>query len=238
MRNIRILTMNIQAQAWPAGPHSDAEWRAKAAVKALDPGNFAFDEHPDVVVFNEADNEDAKEILETGLKDMYPHFIVSFNGGSGDLNDGGLAIFSKFELRELPPSDNNFSNNRSRFYPYQSGLFYPMSASDDGLAEKGVAIVQISTGLHFEVVTIALTHLQAFYEEVGEHHVIRLRQLKVIEGALIELIGAPEDNANWDKVIVLGDLNIRGDTPPYSTDGHGEWTNVFINNGGPYKNAS
>ena len=105
MRNIRILTMNIQAQAWPAGPHSDAEWRAKAAVKALDPINFSFDEHPDIVVFNEADNEDAKEILETGLKDMYPHFIVSFNGGSGDLNDGGLAIFSKFEFRELPPSD-------------------------------------------------------------------------------------------------------------------------------------
>ncbi|UJP05775.1 MAG: endonuclease/exonuclease/phosphatase family protein [Nitrosomonas sp.] len=238
MRNIRILTINIQAQAWPAGPHSDAEWRAHAVVKALDPGNFAFDEHPDVVVFNEADNEDAKEILETGLKNIYPHYIVSFNGGSGDLNDGGLAIFSKFEFRELPPSDNNFSNNRSRFYPYISGLFYPMSASDDGLAEKGVAIVQISTGLHFEVVTIALTHLQAFYEEVGEHHTIRLRQLKVIEGALIELIGAPEDNANWDKVIVLGDLNIRGDTPPYSTDGHGEWTNVFINNGGPYNNAS
>lgn len=242
MRHIRILTMNIQAQAWPAGPHSDAEWRAKTAVKALDPGNFAFDEHPDVVVFNEADNEDAKEILETGLKDMYPHFIVSFNGGSGDLNDGGLAIFSKFEFRELPPSDYNFSNNRSRFYPYDSvgipGMFYPMSASDDGLAEKGVAIVQISTGLHFEVVTIALTHLQAFYEEVGEHHTIRLRQLKVIEAGLIDLIGAPEDNGNWDKVIVLGDLNIRGDTPPYSTEGHGEWTNVFINNGGPYNNAS
>lgn len=242
MRHIRILTMNIQAQAWPAGPHSDAEWRAKAAVKALDPGNFAFDEHPDVVVFNEADNEDAKEILETGLKDMYPHFIVSFNGGSGDLNDGGLAIFSKFEFRELPPSDYNFSDNRSRFYPYDSvgiaGMFYPMSASDDGLAEKGVAIVQISTGLHFEIVTIALTHLQAFYEEVGEHHTIRLRQLKVIEAGLIDLIGAPEDNSNWDKVIVLGDLNIRGDTPPYSTEGHGEWTNVFINNGGPYNNAS
>lgn len=242
MRNIRILTINIQAQAWPAGPHSDARWRAQAVAKALDPVNFAFDEHPDVVVFNEADNEDAKEILETGLKNMYPYFIVSFNGGSGDLNDGGLAIFSKFEFRELPPSAHNFSNNRSRFYPYRSvgipGMFYPMSASDDGLAEKGVAIVQISTGLHFEVVTIALTHLQAFYEEVGEHHTIRLRQLKVIESGLIDLIGAPEDNSNWDKVIVLGDLNIRGDTPPYSTEGHGEWTNVFINNGGPYNNAS
>ena len=116
MRNIRILTINIQAQAWPAGPHSDAKWRAQAAVKALDPVHFAFDEHPDVVVFNEADNEDAKKILETGLKDMYPHFIVSFNGGSGDLNDGGLAIFSKFEFRELPPSAHNFSNDRSRFY--------------------------------------------------------------------------------------------------------------------------
>lgn len=242
MRNIRILTMNIQAQAWPARPHSDAKWRAEAAVKALDPANFAFDEHPDVVVFNEADNEDAKGILEDGLKHLYPHYIVSFNGGSGDLNDGGLAIFSKFGFRELPPSEHNFSNNRSRFYPYVSvgtpGIFVPMSAGDDGWAEKGVAVVQISTGLHFEVVTIALTHLQAFYKEVGEHHTIRLRQLKVIEAALIDLIGAPEDNDNWDKVIVLGDLNIRGDTPPYSTDGHGEWTNVFINNGGPYNNAS
>lgn len=86
--------------------------------------------------------------------------------------------------------------------------------------------------------TIALTHLQAFYEEVGEHHTIRLRQLKVIEAGLIDLIGAPEDNSNWDKVIVLGDLNIRGDKPPYSSEGHGEWTNVLVNNGGPYNNAT
>ena len=35
MRNIRILTINIQAQAWPAGPHSDAKWRAQAAVKVV-----------------------------------------------------------------------------------------------------------------------------------------------------------------------------------------------------------
>ncbi len=234
--------MNIQAQAWPAGPHSDAKWRAQAVVNALDPANFAFDEHPDVVVFNEADNESAKKILEAGLQSMYPHFIVSFNGGSGDLNDGGLAVFSKFEFRELPPSAHNFSANRSRFYPYRSvitpsGPIF-MSSGSDGLAEKGVAIVQISTGLHFEVVTLALTHLQAFYEEPGENHVIRLRQLKVIEGGLIDLLGAPEGNEAWNKVVVLGDLNIQGDTPPYSNAGYGEWSNVFLYNGGPYNNAS
>ena len=49
MRNIRILSMNIQAQDWSAaGPRSDAEWRTKGIVKALDSANFAFDEHPDV----------------------------------------------------------------------------------------------------------------------------------------------------------------------------------------------
>lgn len=234
--------MNIQAQAWPAGPHSDAKWRAKALVSALQPSNFAFDEHPDVVVLNEADNEDAKEILESGLKAMYPFYVVSFNGGSGDLNDGGLAVFSKFEFRELPSSDNNADDNRSRFYPYNTYMngweVISMSAGADGWAEKGVAIVQISTGIQFEVITIALTHLQAFYDEVGEHHTIRLRQLKVIEGGLIELLGAPEGNSMWDKVIVLGDLNIRGDKPPFSTEGYGEWTNVFINNGGPENNAA
>lgn len=139
--------MNIQAQAWPAGPHSDAEWRAQAVVDALNPSRFAFDEHPDVVVFNEADNEDAKAILEKGLKTLYPHFVVSFNGGSGDLNDGGLAIFSKFEFGILPTSDYNADDNKSRFYPYVPLLpllpQYDMSAGDDQWAEKGVAIVQI-----------------------------------------------------------------------------------------------
>lgn len=232
--------MNIQAQAWPAGPHSDAEWRAQNVVKALQPENFAEDEVPDIVVFNEADNEDAKEILEAGLKDLYPFYFISFNGGSGDLNDGGLAVFSRFEFVTLPASDNNSDDNKSRFYPYNTifnanGLI-PMSAGADGLAEKGVAIVQVSTGLHFEVVTIALTHLQAFYDEPGQHHEIRLRQLKVIEAGLINLLGEPEFNNAWDKVIVLGDLNIRGDRPPMSTEGYGEWMNVFLNNGGPYNN--
>lgn len=123
--------MNIQAQAWPAGTHSDAEQRAKAVVKALEPANFSFDEVPDVVVFNEADNEDAKEILEAGLKDWYPHYFITFNGGSGDLNDGGLAIFSKFEFVTLPSSDFNSDNNKCRFYPYElymyNGKFFSMS---------------------------------------------------------------------------------------------------------------
>jgi endonuclease/exonuclease/phosphatase family metal-dependent hydrolase len=107
-----------------------------------------------------------------------------------------------------------------------------MSSGSDGLAEKGVALVKISTGLHFEEITLAFTHLQAFYETCGENFVIRLRQLKIIEAALIELLGPPEGNELWDKVVVMGDLNIWGDQPPYSTDGFGEWTNVFLNNGG------
>lgn len=94
------------------------------------------------------------------------------------------------------------------------------------------------TGMQFEAVTIALTHLQAFYDEPGEYHQIRLRQLKVIEQGLIELLGLPEDNSNWDRVIILGDLNIQGDRPPFSTDGYGEWSNVFLFNGGPNNNLA
>jgi hypothetical protein len=131
--------MNIHCQARPAGPHSDAEWRAKEVVNTLTSGLFGWDEHPDVVVFNEADNEDAKSILEIGLKNIYPHHIVSFNGGSGDLNDGGNAIFSKFPFVGLPDNEHNQPGNLSRFYPYATKLMIqPMSSGSDGLAEKGV----------------------------------------------------------------------------------------------------
>ena len=233
MRNIRLMTMNIQCQAWPAGPHSDAKGRAQKVVKSITSGLFAWDEEPDIIVFNEADNESAKDILEEGLKDLYPHYVVSFNGNSGDLNDGGLAIFSKFPFVRLTDNPHNMDDNLSRFYPYVTKLItQPMSSGSDGLAEKGVALVKISTGLHFEEIVLAFTHLQAFYDECGENFEIRLRQLKTIEQALIDLIGPPEQNPFWDKVIVMGDLNIWGDQSPLSTDGYGEWANVFVNNGG------
>jgi endonuclease/exonuclease/phosphatase family metal-dependent hydrolase len=233
MRNLRIMTMNIQCQAWPAGPHSDAKRRAKKVVETLTSKDFDWDNHPDIVVFNEADNETAKDVLREGLKDIYPHHILSFNGNSWDMNDGGLAIFSKFPFVKFNQHDQNQDDDLSRFYPYATKvIFQPMSSGSDGLAEKGVALVKVSTGLHFEEVILAFTHLQAFYEECGENFEIRLRQLKVIEQALIDLIGLPENNDAWNKVVVLGDLNIWGDEPPLSTRGNGEWSNIFLNNGG------
>ncbi len=215
MSVFKIMTFNIQAQAFPAGPNDEAEIRATAVVEALHGLNS--DDSPDVVVFNEADNEDAKAILKSGLAGIYPNFILSFGGFPAAFDDSGLAIFSKFEFNNLPVSQFNVENNKAMFLPFKD------TTDDDALAQKGVGIVQVLTNNTFEIITIAFTHMQAFYQKVGEYSSVRFKQLKTIENGLNILLGNPLD-INYNKVIVLGDMNIRGDLNPNT---RGEWRNVF-----------
>lgn len=227
MQNIKIMTFNIQAQAWPASTSSEAVKRAKAVIKAL--RSSRPEDTPDVVVFNEADNEATKKTLVNGLNFMYPNFIESFGGFPARPNDSGLAIFSRFPFVTLPASDRNVSGDKARFAPFGSAF-----SGVDGLADKGVGLVQISTGLQFEVVTIAFTHMQAFYKYVGQHSSIRKKQLNTISELLKDLLGDPVQNFNWSKVILMGDLNIRGDLHPSV---NGEWKNVFVLDPGIYRDV-
>ncbi len=220
MSNIRFMTFNIQAQAWPAPTSSEAISRAEAVVKALDPATTDLLDLPDVVAFNEADNEDAKDILVDGLKAIYPHFCASFGGFPAKPDDGGLAIFSKFPFVTLPDTGFNVNNNKALFVPYAD-----VCNSSDCLSDKGVVVVQLSTNQQFEVVTLAITHMQAFYDFVGQYEKTRFKQLQAIENALTLVLGPPGDGGGWNKVVVMGDLNIRGDLKPSR---RGEWRNVFV----------
>lgn len=209
MRALRIMSWNVRlfsaAAAFAQGISHTAESDAKSIVDMIT--GLATDDPPDVITFNEVWDDGAGEILRDDLKFLYPHSITSF-GSAGPtgisippvkLDNSGLMIVSRFPFVQRPNGDN---------FEFRS---YDDAAGDDALSDKGVALVQIAEG--GETTTIAFTHMQASYDDDNSAHAdVRAKQLGTITTLLKEVLGDPIANlSDWRRVIVTGDINIRGD---------------------------
>jgi hypothetical protein len=86
-----------------------------------------------------------------------------------------------------------------------------------------VALVQIESG--GETTTIAFTHMQSSYNaDNSDYSHLREKQLGVISKLLRAVLGDPVANLeDWRRVVVLGDVNIRGDRWARTE----EWKDVF-----------
>lgn len=205
------MTFNVQMLPWLAdalkATTNDAPERADQVAAAL----FALPvtERPDVVAFNEVFDEDGRHRLMKRLSEQWPHVIEKIDDG-GVLEDSGLMLFSRIPL--LPLKTGGVLLKR----------FYEVAVDDDAKANKGVGVIQVPSpdGLALPT-TIAFTHLQASYDSEDQYRDIRRKQIETIGGALKELIG--DEPHLWERTIVMGDLNIRGDSDAL-TD---EWAEVF-----------
>lgn len=211
MGALRIMTFNVQMLPWiadaKAGTTNDAPVRADrvaAAIFDLPPG-----EQPDVIAFNEVFDEDGRDRLLGRLSGKWSHIVKKIHDG-GLLEDSGLMLFSRIPL--LPLKTGGVWLER----------FYSDAEGDDAKSSKGVGVVQVASpdGVGAPT-TIAFTHLQASYEAEDQYRDVRHRQLDMVCGAVRELIG--DDPHLWERVIVMGDLNIRGDSGAV-TD---EWAQTF-----------
>jgi hypothetical protein len=212
MGPLRLMTFNVQMLPWIAdvvgGTTNDAPERADRVADAI----FALPtwDWPDVIALNEVFDEDGREKLLARLSGTWPHVIKKIHDG-GVEEDSGLMLFSRVAFLPLATGGNLLE----RFFSDAEGA--------DAMSSKGVGLVQIDTPV--ERTTIAFTHMQASYLAEDEHRAARVGQLGTIHAALDELLGP--FGAAWQRAIVIGDLNIRGDSAA-QTD---EWATVFDNHG-------
>lgn len=208
MSALRLMTFNVQILPLIAsviqGITNDAEDRANRvadALLALPP-----DERPHVIAFNEVFDEDGRAVLLDRLRGTWKHVVKTIHDGF-PREDSGLMLFSSLPFLTLPMGGVWYEK------------FYTDAADDDVGASKAVGVVQV--GLPAEITTIAFTHMQASYTSDEQYSDVRRNQLQTIYEAITDVVGSGHDA--WRNVILVGDLNIRGNLKPEST----EWVSVF-----------
>jgi hypothetical protein len=217
MPALRLMTFNVQMLPLLAtigeGVSDDAEVRAERVADAI--LSIPVNERPHVIAFNEVFNEDGRAVLKKRLA-AWSHIIEKIDNGSVD-EDAGLMLLSQLPFRPLSTGGTFFEH------------FYTQAEDTDKLACKAVAIVRVNQPDEFTF--IAFTHLQASYLSEDQYDDVRISQLQEIHDALKAVVG-PDPN-EWRNVILVGDLNIRGDSGAES----GEWTSTFITPGREFQAA-
>jgi Endonuclease/Exonuclease/phosphatase family len=216
MSALRLMTFNVQILPLVAlkvqGQSDDAVERADRVADAI--LSFPVAERPDVIAFNEAFNEDGRYRLKDRLS-SWPNMVVRIDNGGID-NNSGLMLVSRLPFHNLPTGGVLYEH------------FYNDGEGTDALACKAVGIIQ--TNRPAEITTIAFTHLQASYATEDEYREVRAKQLQEVFNALSAVLGP--DSSEWRNVILVGDLNIRGDSGA-ETD---EWSKTF-KSGSPFGTA-
>lgn len=215
MPALRLMTFNVQlpstVMAVGQGQDDAATDRAQVVADAL----LALPnrDRPDVIAFNEVFNEDARDVLLQSMPAVWPNVIKKVDGG-GVGEDSGLMLFSRFPFERI--------ESMSPLFPSSEFVFstYTASALPDSGAHKAVGMVRIATPV--EPTTLLFTHTQASYDaDNSENRDIRRKQFDQIVEVIKMVMGpSPPD---WRNVIVMGDLNVKGD-PDSVTD---EWNMIF-----------
>jgi endonuclease/exonuclease/phosphatase family metal-dependent hydrolase len=216
MTALRLMTFNVQmlplVAALTGGTSDDAEERAERVANAI--LNLPPAEQPDVIAFNEVFSEDGRDKLQNMLA-AWGNMVVKMDDGGILDEDSGLMLVSKLPFQTLPTGGKLYEH------------FYSDSADTDARAAKGVGIVQVPRPA--ETTTIAFTHLQASYTSEGQYRDIRAKQFGAIHSALSHVLGSDDDE--WRNVILIGDLNVRGDAGATTN----EWAKTFKSSGSPFQ---
>lgn len=208
------------------------EWARRLARLILD-----HKDDLDIVVINEAWDEDAKQILVDFLHDTYPihvkkidRFILS---SSIKLEDSGLMLFAKQRYSVVPLPDPEFKWGRK---PTESldatteevafGYFGPCK-DDDCLAAKGAGLIRLKDSESEHIYDVVFTHTQADYPPNDIYISTRLEQFRIIERMVKHTLPHLDDRlaGGTETVIMAGDLNV----PRFRT--HAEYDDRFTTQG-------
>lgn len=205
---LRLMTFCVHMQ-----PLSDGEGGTDDGVERADEVADAILripalERPDVIAFTGAYDDDGRHQLRSRLEHDWPHTIVA-GVPFATLGACGLAVFSRLSFHTLATG----------------GVFVADEFVDDtGGPSKGVGVVQLDAPDAGLPLILAFATLQASDEAEDQHSDIREAQLetvwRVIESSLDPDASQPHA---VERVIVCGDLNVRGDSGAVS----GEWADVF-----------
>jgi hypothetical protein len=228
MTFLRVMTFNMQLLPQISTPIFDVQLMPTAGNESEERASLIGDaiaampdeERPDVLIGNEVFHEGGRNALHQRLKGFYPVIFPFFEDplwvaslqvlnpiAASLFEDSGLFFASKFPALSMPDG-NNF---RFKRYVAATGI--------DAFSAKGVGIVSLETPIG--LVTLAFTHTQAFTDHEEENKAVRKDQLVELQAELTAVVGPPP--AGWQNVIILGDLNIRGD---FNATGS-EWAETF-----------
>lgn len=181
-----ILTYNAMMLDKKAFPNHRQNTRAKIIPGGLEREAARLGVRWDVVVFNEAFLDSARNALIAGMTSKGFRFVSSVPPSSGLKDDGGVFIMSRYPIVD---SD-------TLTYAECSGVF------GDCLAKKGVSYAKVKkNGKHYHVFA---THLQANNDASD----VEARKIQLIELSTFILGKAHTAPVNGERVIVAGDMNI------------------------------
>jgi hypothetical protein len=199
----------------------DNEWRAERYAEAIKAAGY------DIVVLNEAFDEDARDVFVEQLKYEYPSYVEKIDYAGDfpfpDLEDSGLMLFSRFPFESLP-SDEYIGSSNPLFGKVTASnlggdwgdqvatVVYQESecCSYDCRSAKGAALVRVRNPASGRILNIAFTHTQASYGDGDCQCEVNAResQLELIKNMIVGSLG---DDFNTQETFLFGDLNIDGD---------------------------
>ena len=230
--SLRIQTWNLNLQVTPN--NTEVNFGMLHQTRAGHIARQVLADDADVVVFNEANDDEARDVLIKTLKARYPNYIALLD--EHDIsNDSGLMLFSKYGFLPLDQTinDEGFQETWHDGRADEDIASWDVysdddSNGDDAWANKGFALVRIRNEcepggqLPFNV---GFTHMQSskpdveawrFFEDVDDRRGQLRNVREIIEGSIAA------DRRNRELIFVVGDLNIDGkrkhtatNRPPY-----------------------
>lgn len=180
--SIKILSYNVMMLNPLIFPNHKQNFRADEIPKAIQRK-----QNWDVVIFNEAFDNDSRSTLQRAMKNIGYPYSSNVVDKSGNLDDGGTFIQSKYPILK------------------QATFVYSDCATSDCQSNKGAIYVKIKKDN--KIVHIFGTHLQSEDSESA----IRTKQLKQLN----TFIDQHAANADNELIIIAGDLNIGKKSSEY-----------------------
>jgi hypothetical protein len=194
--------------------------RAEHIVARIDAQLAELD--PDIIVFNEAFDEEAQDVFSSGLCDTHPFFSRFIDEEDDDQHqDSGLMLFSRHPFAALNLTEADFEARDHLTFTgcvdadadeddpaYWDDIGFQLYLNcnyvfEDCSANKGIAAARFSHRSTGELFNILFTHLQSGGGD--DERETRVHQMADIR----ELVEAVPD---WEaqRTFILGDLNVAG----------------------------
>ena len=234
--SIRIGTFNtfMKPDAWGPGANP-YDWDMEKAAEALAQRIIA--SGYDVIALQEVFDEDAKQVLSEKLLTHYRHQVVDID--SGDLQDSGLFLASKFPFFPVPSSMRSHLNLTASTLDAEivlNGIRHRHTAVladpevpdhlafrmfdecggtlKDCLAAKGIAYVRLVVG-DGVFANVFFTHLNSSYLDDDDNYA-NVRYWQLVNDFKTMLSSGQQSTLNpidpdGELIYLLGDLNIDGD---------------------------
>ena len=181
---ISVMSYNIQAFPNYMGVALDLN-KIDTRIKYL--ATMANINNYDVIVFQEAWDSGARDVLKNSLRNSYPYVMDPAPGNiHGLVFNSGLLAFSKYPI------------TKEKFVNYQD---YQSLVDTDKLTNKGALYFQLNK--NGKIYNMIATHVQA--QDYAEAIKVRQEEFNIINE---HIVGAPSLNINKNEPLLLvGDIN-------------------------------